>query len=96
MSNDFETAALQYLFEEMDATQRAVFEEQLKYYPAARIALEECTASLDVLRRQALDLPFFGRVVRSEITSMMQTFTTNRRAHVRRGARMLRELVALS
>jgi hypothetical protein len=47
----------------MDVVARHAFEGRLARFPAARIALIECADALTMLRRQAADLPFFGRMM---------------------------------
>jgi anti-sigma-K factor RskA len=46
MTEEFEIDALHYLLDEMDAGQRAAFEEQLARDPAARTALQMCAESV--------------------------------------------------
>ena len=96
MTKEFETDAMRYLLDELAPAERAAFEDKLTRFHGARIALAECTESLAALRRQALDLPFFGSVVRSEIATVLRALAAPRPAPVRRGVRKLRQLVALS
>ncbi len=52
MTEDFETEALHYLLDEMDAPRRAAFEEELARDPGARATLKTCA---DALARFACD-----------------------------------------
>lgn len=72
MTKEFETDALHYLLDEMDAAQRGAFEETLRRFPAAQLALHDCSDLLGTLRRQALDLPFFGDVVSEQVDLVTQ------------------------
>lgn len=97
MTKDFfDTEALRYLLDEMSATQRTTFEDQLTRYPAARIALEECADAMSMLRRQAVDLPFFGGAVEREIARLVQSARTDARNRLRACVLQLRGFIALS
>lgn len=97
MNKDFfDAEALRYLLGEMTPEQRAAFGEQLNRYPAARIALEECADAMNMLRSQAIDLPFFGGFVEAEIGRLIQASRSSAKGHLQRGMLRLRQLVALS
>lgn len=97
MTKDFfDTEALRYLLGEMDSSQRSTFEEQLTRYPAARIALEECADVMSMLRRQAVDLPFFGGAVEKEIARLLQTTRTDAKRQLQQYAHQLRGFITLS
>ncbi len=67
MIKEFENQALRYVLGDMDADQRAAFEETLTRFPAARAAVADCGESLAALRRQAVEVPFFGDTVHVQI-----------------------------
>lgn len=94
MTEDFFTEALDYLLDDMDARRRLAFEERMTRFPAARAAVAECAESISMLRRQALEVPFFGRVVRAEIAHVMSAAREKARGDLHRGAYKLRQLVA--
>jgi hypothetical protein len=63
MTEDFAADAINYLLDDMDVIDRRAFEGRLARFPAARVALIECADALTMLRRQAADVPFFGRMM---------------------------------
>ncbi len=67
MIKEFENQAMGYVLDEMDEAQRAAFEEKLARFPAARAAVADCGESLAALRRQAVEVPFFGDTVHAQI-----------------------------
>lgn len=73
MIAEFEAEALDYLLGEMDGGRRAAFEQKLTRFPAAQAAVFACGESLAALRRQALEIPFFGESVGAEISRLLQT-----------------------
>lgn len=96
MIRTFETEALEYLLDDMDAARRAVFEDNLTCYPAARVALEEFSDSLATLRRQALEVPFIGGVVDMEIDRVLEISATTAKQTLFRSMNKLRQFAALS
>jgi hypothetical protein len=64
---------MHYVLGEMDEPQRAAFEDKLARFPSARAAVIDCGESLAALRRQAVEVPFFGDVVHAQIGLVMRT-----------------------
>jgi len=72
MIKEFENQALRYVLGEMDPVQRAAFEETLARFPAARAAVADCGESLAALRRQAVEVPFFGDTVHAQVGLVLE------------------------
>jgi hypothetical protein len=94
MTKDFDNDALHYLLDDMDASERLVFEDKLTRFPGAQVALHNCADLLGTLRRQALDLPFFGDVVSKEVALVTQPPVLARRMRPRRELGPVPKLVA--
>lgn len=93
MTNPFETEALQYVLDDLDALDRVDFEQKLVREPAARAALARYRDSLAVLQRQAQDLSFFGDVVQAEAALVMEAAVEIPRRQLWRGVQKLRQLL---
>lgn len=94
--HSFEAEALRYVLDEMDASQRAAFADQLTRYPAARIALEECADALTVVRRQPAELPVFAGFLETELNRVFGTPRVSVPHRLKRRVYQLREFIALS
>jgi hypothetical protein len=86
MTEDFAADAFNYLLDDMDVGDRRAFEGRLARFPAARVALIECSDALTMLRRQAADIPFFGRMMDFDLHPLAATATKTGRNDSRRGA----------
>jgi hypothetical protein len=86
MTEDFAADAFSYLLDDMDGGDRRAFEGRLARFPAARIALSECADALTMLRRQAADVPFFGRVTDFDFHPLLAGAKEDGRNNFNRGA----------
>lgn len=92
MISEFENQALHYVLGEMDDAQRTTFEEKLARFPAARAAVADCGESLAALRRQAVEVPFFGDIVHVQVGLVMQTVRQSLRERLSRPWTQLRHV----
>lgn len=96
MTEQFETEALGYLLDDLDAERRGAFEEKLAREPSARASVDCLADSLTVLRRQARDLPSFGGFVHAEVELMLEATVEKPRRQLWRGLQKIRQFVALT
>lgn len=85
MTEDFAADAFDYLLDDMDVGDRRAFEGCLARFPAARVALIECADALAMLRRQAADVPFFGRVMDFDFHPLLAETKEVTRTNLHRG-----------